>query len=159
LLRQFLQSGPHVSEYAFRSQCGRPPVCSGKPVVVSSAERACLDLQPENIACPRDRRKGYGMKTGFCHHCGEPLEFAEKVFRNDTCKGCGSDVYCCLNCTEYDETAPNQCREPQAETVAVKDRRNFCDYFKLQEGRRSSAARDKAAEARAKLEELFKKSK
>lgn len=97
------------------------------------------------------------MKIGHCHHCGEKLEFVDKVFRNDTCTGCGSDVYCCLNCSEHDESAPNQCREPQAEKVSVKDRRNFCEYFSLREGSASSTARDKAAEARRKLEELFKK--
>jgi len=97
------------------------------------------------------------MKKGFCHHCGESLEFQEKVFRNDTCRNCGSDVYCCLNCSEYDESAANQCREPQAEEVSVKDRRNFCEYFKLDEKTRSASARDKAEEARRKLEALFKK--
>ncbi len=44
------------------------------------------------------------------------------MFRNETCPKCGSDVYCCLNCTNYDEAAHNQCREPQAEKVSVKDR-------------------------------------
>jgi hypothetical protein len=97
------------------------------------------------------------MKSGFCHHCGASLEFVERVFRNDTCKACGSDVHCCLNCSEYDESAPNQCREPQAERVTVKDRRNFCEYFNLRRGRGSSAAADKAAAARKKLEGLFKK--
>ena len=97
------------------------------------------------------------MKEGACHHCGKSLEFVEKVFRNDTCPGCGSDVYCCLNCANYDESAPNQCREPQVEKVSVNDRRNFCDYFVLREGPASSTASDKAAEARRKLEDLFKK--
>jgi hypothetical protein len=97
------------------------------------------------------------MKKGFCHHCGNELEFAEKVFRNDTCKKCGSDVHCCLNCREYDESAPNQCREPQAEKVSVKDRRNFCEYFTLREERPSFSAADKAAESKRKLEALFKK--
>jgi hypothetical protein len=97
------------------------------------------------------------MKTGFCHHCGTALEFVEKVFRNDTCKKCGSDVHCCLNCSEYEEAAHNQCREPQAERVMVKDRRNFCEYFNLREGPASSTAADKAAAARRKLEDLFKK--
>ena len=97
------------------------------------------------------------MKKGFCHHCGESLAFEEKVFRNDTCRSCGSDVYCCFNCSEYEETASDQCREPQAEKVSVKDRRNFCDYFRLKEGPRSSASREKASEARRKLEALFKK--
>jgi len=97
------------------------------------------------------------MKQGFCHHCGEALEFAEKVFRNDTCRSCGSDVYCCLNCSEYDESASDQCRETQAELVSVKDRRNFCDYFSLREGRASAPGARKAADARQKLEDLFKK--
>ncbi len=97
------------------------------------------------------------MKKGSCHHCGRALEFVEKVFRNDTCPGCGSDIYVCLNCANYDESAADLCREPQAERVSVKDRRNFCDYFVLREGASSSAAADKAALARRKLEDLFKK--
>jgi len=97
------------------------------------------------------------MKKGFCHHCGTALEFEEKVFRNDTCLSCGSDVYCCLNCPEYDESAHNQCREPQVEKVSVKDRRNFCEYFRLREGKSSSNAADRAGKSRRKLEELFKK--
>jgi hypothetical protein len=97
------------------------------------------------------------MKQGFCRQCGAALEFEEKVFRNDTCPQCGSDIHCCLNCVEYDESAPNQCIEPQSEKVSVKDRRNFCDYFKLREDRPGSTSSSKAAEARKKLEELFKK--
>ena len=97
------------------------------------------------------------MKKGFCHHCGGALEFTEKVFRTDTCPTCGSDVRCCLNCSDYDESAPDQCREPQAELVSVKDRRNFCEFFTLSEKHASSASADKAAKARQKLEELFKK--
>jgi hypothetical protein len=97
------------------------------------------------------------VKKGFCHHCGKELEYQEKVFRNDTCAGCGSDLYCCLNCVDHDESCANQCREPQAERVTVKDRRNFCDYFRLKEGRSATRSADKAAEARRKLEALFKK--
>ena len=97
------------------------------------------------------------MKKGFCHHCGGALEYVEKVFHNDTCPACDSDVLCCLNCADYDESASDRCREPQAERVSVKDRRNFCDYFRLREGPATSAGADKAVEARRKLEELFKK--
>ena len=97
------------------------------------------------------------MKKGSCFHCGNELEFVEKVFRNDTCPACGSDVHCCLNCVDYDVSAPNQCREPEAELVSVKDRRNFCDYFRIREGSASSSAAQKAAESRRKLEALFKK--
>jgi hypothetical protein len=101
--------------------------------------------------------KGLLMKKGSCFHCGNGLEFAEKVFRNDTCPQCGTDVRCCLNCADYDESAPNQCRESEAELVSVKDRRNFCDYFKLREGPASSTAAKKAEESRKKLDALFKK--
>jgi hypothetical protein len=97
------------------------------------------------------------MKSAFCHHCNKPLDVADKVYRNDTCRNCGSDVYCCLNCVDFDETAPDQCRESQAERTSVKDRRNFCDYFRIRDGQRSSKAADKAADARKKLEALFKK--
>jgi hypothetical protein len=97
------------------------------------------------------------MRKGSCHHCGRPLEFEDKVFRKDTCPGCGSDVYCCLNCVNYDESAHNQCRESQAEKVTVKDRRNFCEYFELREGQALGSAAQKAAEARRKLDALFKK--
>lgn len=97
------------------------------------------------------------MKQGYCHHCGNAMDFVEKVFRNDTCNTCGSDVHCCLNCTDYGETFPNQCREPQAEKVSVKDRRNYCDYFRLREGKPLLPSKDRAAEARRKLDELFRK--
>ena len=97
------------------------------------------------------------MKKGFCHHCGNELEFVEKVFRNDTCDKCGSDVYCCLNCSNYDESVADQCDRTPGQRVSVKDRRNFCEYLTLREGRASGTAAQKAAESRKKLEALFKK--
>jgi hypothetical protein len=97
------------------------------------------------------------MQRGSCHHCGRALEFPEKVFRHDTCPGCGSDLYCCLNCRDYDEFASNRCRESQAERNTVKDRRNFCEDFRFREGPASSSAARKAADSRRKLEALFKK--
>ncbi len=97
------------------------------------------------------------MIEGTCHHCGSNLQFDEKVFRNDTCPNCGSDLYCCLNCVEYDESYPNQCRETQAERVLFKDHRNFCEYFKLKKGSSDGRGLDKAAEAKKQLEALFKK--
>lgn len=97
------------------------------------------------------------MRKGFCHHCGDALEFDEKVFRNDVCARCGSDVYCCLNCSEYDESYADHCKEPQADREAVKDRRNFCDFFSLRQGKGASDGAARAAKSRAKLEALFKK--
>jgi hypothetical protein len=114
----------------------------------------CADeaYRPDHLSC-----KGLPVKKGSCHHCGKGIEVDDKIFRNDTCPQCGSDLYCCLNCLDYEPSAPNQCREPQAERVSVKDRRNFCDYFKFREGSGSSNAANKAAEARKRLDALFKK--
>lgn len=54
-------------------------------------------------------------------------------------------------CSHYDRTRPRQCREDDAEEVRIKDRANFCDYFKPSptafdpvEAAREQAARDAA---------------
>jgi hypothetical protein len=60
----------------------------------------------------------------------------------------------------YDTSAHNRCREPQAEWVTDRERANFCDYFKP--NTQVAAARPKGAsgpldEARSAFENLFKK--
>jgi rRNA maturation protein Nop10 len=105
----------------------------------------------------RSPSRGFAMKKVRCHHCGEIVEFAEKIFRNDTCPSCGSDLYCCLNCAEFSPSHSNQCREPLAERVSVKDRRNFCEYFSPTSEAGAESSKKKADEARAKLEALFSK--
>jgi hypothetical protein len=90
-----------------------------------------------------------------CFSCKKEIEIGDRVGRAETCPHCGADLHCCLNCGFYDPKAYNECREPQAERVLEKDRSNFCDYFQM--APRTDAAVDKAAEAKRKLEELFKK--
>ncbi len=99
------------------------------------------------------------MKKVRCHHCGEVTDFPEKIFRNDTCPSCGSDLHCCLNCAEFSYSHSNNCREPLSEMVNVKDRRNFCEYFSPTTTTNATNSRAKADEARAKLEALFSKRK
>jgi hypothetical protein len=62
-----------------------------------------------------------------------------------------------LNCRFYDVNAHHQCREPQAEFVADKAMGNFCEYFQATISPRRERTADRAAEARKKLDELFKK--
>lgn len=90
-----------------------------------------------------------------CFSCGKELQISESVGRGETCPHCGADLHCCRNCEFYDPKAYNECREPMAERVVEKDRSNFCDYFQMAD--KSFQVRDKAAEAKRKLEELFKK--
>jgi len=119
----------------------------------------------------------------ICHSCQKQHSFSDIVPFRAECDACSSDLHVCLNCKFYDRYVENQCREDQADPVANKDRRNLCEYFKplgLDAGEDeatkakarlaamfggtppsssavSSPAADPAAEAKRKLEELFKK--
>jgi len=91
-----------------------------------------------------------------CHKCGKEINRDAAVGRRDTCPSCGSDLHVCRNCRFYDPGSYNDCREPQAERVVEKDRRNFCDYFTFADSG-GGTVKEKAADPRGKLEELFKK--
>ena len=89
-----------------------------------------------------------------CHACG--CEISEKKPQRSTqCEGCGADVHACLNCRHYDRSAPNACREPQAEWVRDKDKANFCDWLELSE--RDALDLHKERQAKSIFEDLFKK--
>lgn len=90
-----------------------------------------------------------------CFSCGRAMEFMDVIGRSEECPTCHNDVRSCRNCRMYDPSAANQCREPMADPVQAKDRSNFCAYFKPGTG--GASERDAQAEARAKLEALFKK--
>ena len=92
-----------------------------------------------------------------CHACGTTVQVKDKVFRSDTCSSCGRPLRCCKNCLFYEPTANNQCRESQAEWVGDKQAANFCDYFRPRENGGGSGGDSSSAQARQKLEDLFKK--
>lgn len=90
----------------------------------------------------------------ICHACKVTLDPGRNVGRQDACPVCRADLHCCLNCTFYEQSSYNQCRETQAERVVEKYRMNFCDYFVFRDA--SPAEKDSKA-ARDKLDALFKK--
>ena len=90
----------------------------------------------------------------LCHRCGRDIGAVERVGRRDTCLGCKTDLHCCLNCTFYEPTCHNQCREPQAERQVDKQVGNFCEYFSFRVGPRAAGATGADA-ARARLDALF----
>lgn len=81
--------------------------------------------------------------------------------RDAECEACAADLRACRNCRHHDPSASNECRETEAELVTDKHRRNFCEYFEFTErgvgGGAAGGGKDRAAEARARLEALFKK--
>ncbi len=91
-----------------------------------------------------------------CYSCGTEIELiGGRVGRGDSCDKCRNDVHVCRNCIHYDRTAYNECREPMAERVVDKEKRNFCDYFKPG-GAGGATAGDEKAAAMKKLDDLFK---
>lgn len=92
---------------------------------------------------------------GNCWSCGAELTFLD-YGRADSCRKCGKDTRVCRNCTFYDKSYNNECRENQADRVVEKEKSNFCDYFKPSrssgQGGNSKDALRQAAEA------LFKRS-
>jgi hypothetical protein len=97
------------------------------------------------------------MPALTCRHCGTPVPLDEPLPRDLVCEGCNRDLKACLQCRHYDEHYNNACRETMADPVVDKDRRNFCEYFSFSRVpfQGQAPSRDRAAEARAKLEGMF----
>jgi hypothetical protein len=98
-----------------------------------------------------------------CFNCGKVISFPERVGFRDECEHCHADARVCRNCKFYDVKAYNECREPSAEVVQIKDRSNRCDYFQPNGGGSEAGAGASAGSASAKddllaaAEALFKK--
>lgn len=90
-----------------------------------------------------------------CAFCGASLPADLKVLRVSECSSCGRDLHACVQCRHYDPNAHNKCREPQAEWVTDRERRNFCEYFVLSSAGRAGGAGDRSRSARSSLDKLF----
>jgi hypothetical protein len=90
----------------------------------------------------------------LCHHCRKEVKVERRISRADECPHCGSDVHACLNCSNYDPSAHNRCREPQAEWVTDRDKANFCDFF--QANTRAGMAAEGKPDPKKAFNDLFK---
>ena len=101
------------------------------------------------------------MAAYQCQSCGAPVMVSEPIPRDSECESCRHDLRSCRNCRHYDTRYNNACRETEAEPVEDKERRNFCEYFGFNPapfaGGARAASGQRAADARARLEALFKK--
>lgn len=78
---------------------------------------------------PRGRGLGKPTATRFkCARCGTRILETE-VARDAVCHECGSDLHTCTNCTYFDSSAPNECRQPVEVRIASKSKRNDCELF------------------------------
>ncbi len=96
----------------------------------------------------------------YCWKCGNELEFAVKVGvkvgRQDTCPHCLSDLHVCKNCELWDPNIHNECRETHAPFIRNREEANFCSHFNFLNRDRAPDHDNSAAEAKDKLEALFK---
>lgn len=91
----------------------------------------------------------------LCFHCNKALNLTGNPGRGEVCPFCSSDLKVCLNCRFYDKTAYNECAEPSAERVVIKDRANFCEFFEFREskeGQKNAPPEDPLE----KLKDLFR---
>lgn len=93
-----------------------------------------------------------------CALCGRQVDAGREMSRREACLGCGADLYICLNCRFYLETAHNSCIETRAEHQRHRDKANFCDYFQYRQGTGGTSGNQGAKdEARRQLDDLFGK--
>ncbi len=93
-----------------------------------------------------------------CFSCGAQTELppGARIGFRDECERCACDLHVCRNCSFYDPSAYNECREPNAERILERDRANRCDYFSPGEGGEGSKT-ERQGESRTQLDALFKK--
>jgi hypothetical protein len=89
----------------------------------------------------------------MCPECERPHLFDTMLPFREECEQCAHDLHVCLTCSFYDRYAENQCREPTADPVSQKDRRNLCEYWKPRSS--GEAIEGAADQAKAKLNALF----
>jgi phage FluMu protein Com len=80
----------------------------------------------------------------------DPID-GKMPFRTE-CERCSADLHVCLTCRFYDRYAENQCRETIADPVSNKDKRNLCDLHRIGTTEDTAGAVDAA---KAKLAALF----
>lgn len=67
-----------------------------------------------------------------CWHCGKGLELPEGPLSfSATCEHCDAWLHCCLNCHYYQPGLPNDCKIPNTDQIADREKKNFCDEFRM----------------------------
>jgi hypothetical protein len=99
----------------------------------------------------------------MCYFCGEAVPGDRVPGFGETCLTCGRDLHVCLMCSFYAPQARWACRETIDAQVVEKDRRNFCDFFRLAPVFKTASAgdlrgRSKAESAKSAFDALFGKS-
>jgi predicted RNA-binding Zn-ribbon protein involved in translation (DUF1610 family) len=93
-----------------------------------------------------------------CHYCRLSLS-VDTQLKHQACPGCGSDIHSCKNCTHYDESTSDKCREPNSPWVSDRNTANECPFFEFRataENQPATASQDKANTEAEKAKEAFR---
>ncbi|MGE0079725.1 MAG: hypothetical protein AB7U81_00340 [Thiohalomonadaceae bacterium] len=90
-----------------------------------------------------------------CWKCGAAIETDGRFARLEACRQCGAELHVCAMCAFHDPRLVEACTEERAEAPVVKDRANFCDYFRPRPHAFSGNRAGAEAASRAQLEALF----
>lgn len=110
---------------------------------------------------PRGRGLGAPDATVFrCAGCGKQQDAGPGIAFDAVCTSCGADLHCCANCSYFDSSARNECRQGVEPRIPKKRARNECSLFApraTQEFRREPSRPAGAADdPRAAFDALFK---
>ncbi len=116
--------------------------------------------KPERRPGPRGRGLGKPTATVFrCAVCGEKQRGDLQIVLESACWKCNADLHSCTHCRYFDSSAPGQCRQPQAEYVAAKAKRNACGHFEAkasQEFADNQGGSETPSDAKSAFDALFK---
>lgn len=103
------------------------------------------------------RNDGCAMTHNIaCYRCGASLSaLSLPITRRDQCPECTVDLHVCKMCIHFDQAAPSQCREDDAEDVKEKEVANFCEWYSPSESAFDPQRKSEADQALESLEALF----
>ncbi len=105
---------------------------------------------------PRGRGLGKPTRSVFrCFRCGANQDQARDVALDAACAGCGSDLHTCTNCSYFDSSAPNECRQPISHRIARKSSRNECDGFASKRAQEIDSDRGGSEDPKSAFDALF----
>ena len=91
-----------------------------------------------------------------CARCGYELTVATAWSPDSTCQRCGSDLYSCAQCANFDTSAPFECQKPIPVRVSPKDTRNSCTFYEPRTTVERETKSPAPTSARKAFDDLFK---
>lgn len=90
-----------------------------------------------------------------CWRCGNELALSLPFGRLEECPSCLAQLHVCRLCVNYAPRLLTGCAEQDAEEVRVKDRANFCDWYRPSASAFTGAESAAERQAREQLAALF----